>query len=336
MKTQVLSTENFNEIQLARLRAVSDRLEVRQCPCHNPEEVARALDGEVEVLCGYYLPPDISIASDLRWAHISSAAVSHVLDHPIMDSDILITNASGVHATAVAEYVLAMMLNLVRRLPQILSLQWGHGWPSDRHFAGSGGELRGQTIGIIGYGSIGREVARLASAFGMRVLAAKRNPEDRADRGYCPPGLGDPEGIIPEVIYGADGLPEMLPACDFVVVAVALTPETRSLIGAAALRMMKSTAYLINVARGPIVDEEALIEALRIEQIAGATLDVYSHEPLPSDHPLWMLPNVFLTPHISGGSTALNGRASILFAENLRRYLAGEPLLNIVNKEIGY
>jgi len=332
----VLSVLNFTEEQLQKLRSVSPYLMVNQRQCHSPEEIAAALDASTEALCTFRLPDDLSIAPSLRWVQVASAGVNHLLDHPIMESDILLTNASGIHATSIGEWVLAMMLNLTKRWPWKLALKSGHGWPQDREFITSGDELWGKVVGIVGYGSIGREVARLCQGLGMRVLAAKRDPRDRWDRGYCLPGRGDPEGRIPEALYGPDGLTEMLSQCDYVVIAAPLTRETQGLIGAEELAAMKPSAYLINIARGGLVDEEALVEALRCRRIAGAALDVFTEEPLPSTHPLWELPNVLLTPHISGAAPSYNDRLSDLFAENLRRYVAGESLLNLVDKKRQY
>lgn len=332
----VLSVLNFTEGQLQKLRSASPRLMVRQERCRSSEEIAAALDADTEVLCTFRLPDDLSTAPNLRWVQVASAGVDHLLDHPIMGNDVLLTNASGIHATSIGEWVLAMMLNLTKRWPWKLALKWGHGWPQDREFIASGDELWGKMVGIVGYGSIGREVARLCQGLGMRVLAAKRDSLDRLDRGYRLPGRGDPEGRIPEALYGPDGLTEMLPQCDYVVIAAPLTRETQGLIGAEELAAMKPSAYLINIARGGLVDEEALVEALRCGGIAGAALDVFTEEPLPSNHPLWELPNVLLTPHVSGASPAYNDRLSDLFAENLRRYVAGESLLNLVDKERQY
>jgi len=335
----VLSALNFTEGQLQKLRSVSPHLAVEQRRCHSIEEIAVALasaEVPIEVLCTFSLPDALSVAPHLRWVQVASAGVNRLLDHPIMRSDILLTNASGIHATSIGEYVLAMMVNLTQHWPDLLLSKWGHAWPHDREFASSGDELWGRTVGIVGYGSLGREIARLCQAFGMRVLAVKREPEDRRDRGYCLPHRGDPEGRIPEVIFGPDGLTQMFSQCDYVVVSAPFTRETKGMIGAEELAAMKPSAYLINIARGDLVDEEALVEAMRSGRIAGAALDVFAQEPLPSTHPLWDLPNVLITPHISGTSPLYNDRLSDLFAENLRRYVAGQPLLNLVDKERGY
>jgi phosphoglycerate dehydrogenase-like enzyme len=191
-------------------------------------------------------------------------------------------------------------------------------------------------VGIVGYGSIGRETARLARALGMRVLACKRNPERKADTGWSLPETGDPQGSLPEKYYGIAELQAMLKECDYVVLTLALTPATRHIIDAEALRSMKPGAVLVNVARGALVDEPALIEALHSGQIRAAGLDVFEKEPLPADSPLWAMPNVLLTPHIAGLHPAHDAHLISLFTENLQRYLAGQPLLNLVDVAAGY
>jgi len=241
------------------------------------------------------------------------------------------------HAINIGEYVFASILAWTRHLPELFDLQRKQQWPSDRWTCCQPTELRGSTVGIVGYGSIGREVARLAKAFGMCVLALKRRSESAGEQGaFEMAGLGDPAGVLPDALYGTEQLREMLAQCDFVVLAVPLTQETRGMIGEAELRAMKPTAYLVNIARGEVCDEAALIRALQDGWIAGAGLDVFAQEPLPETSPLWTLPNVILTPHISGFTPVYEQRAVDIFCENLRRYIAGQPLLNLVDKSTGY
>jgi phosphoglycerate dehydrogenase-like enzyme len=198
-------------------------------------------------------------------------------------------------------------------------------------------EVRSAALGIIGYGSIGRELARLATAaFGMTVLACKRDPSQREDPGYAAPGTGDPEGRLPEAWFAPDKLRDMLRQSDVVVMAAPLTPDTERLIGAAELAAMKPSAYFINVGRGATVDETALAAALRERRLAGAALDVFATEPPPAGHPFYALDNVLLSPHVSGFLPSYDDRCAGLFAENLRRYLAGAPLLNLVDRARGY
>ena len=333
----VLSTMRFTDELLNKLRAVSPRLVVRQRTCHNAEEVEQALEESIEVLYTFDLPADLSRASRLKWVQMHAAGVDSLLDHPtIMKSDILVTTASGIHATTMAEYVFASILAFNRRVPQMLYYQSRHEWPQGRWNLFARPELRDSTLGIVGYGSIGREVGRIARCFGMQVVATKRSVSQMQDMGYGVQGIGDREGTLLDKAFPPERLSEMLSLCDYVVVAVPLTPETRKSIGEAELRAMKSSAYLVNISRGGTVDEEALIKALGEGWIAGAGLDVFEEEPLPSDNPLYDLGNVILSPHVSGFTLRYDERASDLFAENLRRYLAGEPLLNLVDKERGY
>jgi len=334
-KIKVLSVLKLSDEQLDRLRAVSPILDVSQITCKTPEEMLPLL-GEPEILYTYHADFLPEQAPRLKWVQLSSAGADHLLGKPIMQSDIAITTASGIHAIPIAEYVFGSMLAFARRFPLAFAFQQKHEWPKGRWSALLGTELRGATIGIIGYGSIGREIGRLAKAFGMRVLASKRNPARREDSGYRTPGSGDARMEHVDEVFGPDELAQMVSACDYVVVALPLTPETRGIVSESVIRAMKPTAYFVNISRGEVVDEEALIRALREGRIAGAGLDVFWQEPLPPDSPLYDLPNVILTPHISGATAAYNDRATDLFAENLRRYLAGEPLLNLVDKALGY
>lgn len=334
---KTLCTLRFTEQQLDRLRAVSPRLVVEQRTCHDAQEVGEALDEGTEVLYTFHLPDDLlSKAPRLRWVQLHSAGVNHLLGHPVMKSNVLITTSSGIHATPIAEYAFASMLAWSHRLPKVLYYQNRHEWPKGRWGIFVGQELRGATLGIVGYGSIGREVGRIGKCFGMRVVAAKRSVGEVTDTGYRVPGTGDPEAQVLDRIHPPERLAEMLAECDFVVVSVPLTPETKGLIGEEELRAMKPNAYLVNVSRGGIVDEPALIKALQEGWIAGAGLDVFEKEPLPPDSPLYDLDNVILSPHVAGFSPHYDERASDLFAENLRRYLAGEELLNLVDKGAGY
>jgi D-2-hydroxyacid dehydrogenase (NADP+) len=216
------------------------------------------------------------------------------------------------------------MLGFVRRLADCLRFQVKGEWGREEIWRtyGATGELEGQTIGIVGFGKIGQEVARLAEAFRMRVVALRRDPS-----------RGGPPGVA---LWPPDRLGDLLECSDFVVVAVPLTDETSRLIGEEALRRMKRTAYLINVARGKIVDESALVRALEERWIAGAALDVFEHEPLPAESRLWRLPNVIITFHIAGTTPRYWERVTDVFGENLRRFLAGEELENRVDKERGY
>jgi phosphoglycerate dehydrogenase-like enzyme len=236
----------------------------------------------------------------------------------------------------VAEHVLLMLLALGHKIPELAAFQARAEWPKDRWERFRALELRESTVGIVGYGSIGREVARLLHPLGTRILAAKRDVRHPEDNGYTPPGLGDPNGDLFTRLYPIQALRSMLKECDFVVVCLPLSPATRGLIGEAELAAMKPSAFLVDVSRGGIVNHAALITALQEKRIAGAALDVFPEEPLPSSSPLWKMPNVIITPHISGISAHYSQRAMELFLENLKRYLSGNLLYNLYDPELGY
>ena len=330
----VLVTMRFTEAQLDRLRRVSPSLSVTQA------DAERADYSKVDVLYAGGPPRDLARAPALKWVQLHMAGVNALHDHPLYTQSALpLTTTSGVHAGTIAEYALTVMLALAHRVPRMTEWQARGGWPPDERrwelFVPT--ELRGATLGIIGYGSIGRELARMATAaLGMRVVALKRDPSRRADPDYCPPGTGDPEGSLPELWLGPDGLPELLEIADVVVMAAPLTPATRGMIGAAALARMKPTAYFINVGRGASVDEIALARALSERRIAGAAIDVFAEEPPPAGHPLYACDNVIVSPHVSGFLPSYDDRCADLFAENLHRWLAGAPLLNLVDRARGY
>jgi phosphoglycerate dehydrogenase-like enzyme len=318
-----------------RLQRLSPDLKIEYHPARRNEAVPASLWHEAEVAYGFpWELPTVEQAPHLRWVHLYSAGADRLLHLPLYtDTSIVFTTSSGVHAITIAEYVLTMVQSWYHRVPLLLELQQKKRWL--QHNAYMPEELAGKTIGIVGYGSIGRQVGRLAQAYGMRVLAMQ-NSSDHRDRGFQFPGVGDPEGNIPECYYGTDQLHELLGASDVVVIAVPLTPRTRHLFDSAAFQAMKDSAFLVNIARGEVCDEQALIFALRHKQIAGAALDVFEREPLPADLPLWNMANVFVTPHISGLTSQYNERAATIFETNLRRYLAGEQLYNVVDRARGY
>ncbi|MEJ5201581.1 MAG: D-2-hydroxyacid dehydrogenase, partial [Anaerolineales bacterium] len=195
---------------------------------------------------------------------------------------------------------------------------------------------RGSTVGIVGYGSIGREIARLLLPFGVTILAAKRDVKHPQDTGYTIPGLGDPHGDFFHRLYPIQALKSMLKLCDFVIVSVPLTRQTRNMINADVLKAIKSGAYLIDIGRGGVIDQSALLDALQEHRLAGAALDVFAEEPLPPSSPFWHLPNVIISPHIAGISPYYRLRAADLFAENLQRYIRGIPLLNLLDLDNQY
>ncbi|HEY3413416.1 MAG TPA: D-2-hydroxyacid dehydrogenase [Armatimonadota bacterium] len=269
-------------------------------------------------LSGHFFTPDVlDAAVSLKWVHLASAGVDHALYPALLKRPIVLTNGAGVYSIPIAEHVLAMMLALSRRIPEMIRQQDRAKWSGLR-----GGELNGSTVLIVGVGGIGARVAALCKAMGMRVIGTRRRND------IVTPNV---DTVLPAgELHGALG------EADWVVLCAPLTSETRHIIGAAELAMMKPTTRLINIARGALIDECAMIEALRENRIAGAGLDVFVEEPLPSDSPLWNLPQVIVAPHSGGASPNSLARTLDLFQDNLRRYLAGEPLRNVVDKQAGY
>jgi phosphoglycerate dehydrogenase-like enzyme len=332
----VLLTLPFSASQVEKLENVSPRLSISAYEAKNAEDLAGVMDG-VDVLYALRVLPRPQDAPGLRWVQLHSAGIDHALHEALYTGgDVTFTTASGIHTVNVAEYVMAQILAVAHRLPRMFEDKAAAHWTEDRQTRYLPHELRGATLGVVGYGSIGREVARLGQGFGMSVLAVKRNLRQLADDGYCLPGTGDPEAEIPERLYPIQALHSFLGECDYVVLTLPLTEATYHLIDAAALAAMKPTAVLINISRGDIVDEKALVAALEKGTLGGAALDVFNTEPLPPDSPLWKLPNVLISPHISGFTPRYNERAADLFAENLRRYVVGEPLLNVVDQDRNY
>ena len=283
-----------------------------------------------EVYVGFGVPADLFEAATappegrLRWAHSASAGIGGSLHAAMRASEVVLTNSAGMYAEPMADTVLAMMLHFARGLDLAARAQAERRWDKAPFDAADTPvrELAECTLGIVGLGGIGRAVARRGVALGMRVIGTRRMRS------------GGPEGV--EVLSGADALDRVLPRADFLVLAVPQTEETRALIGARELAMLPAGAVVVNVARGGVVDEEALVAALRSGALRGAGLDVFAREPLPENSPLWTLPNVVVTPHVSGASHLFWRRQTDLITENLRRYAAGSPLLNTVDKQAGY
>lgn len=335
---RVLVTVPLSDELLARLRAVSDRIEVVAHPARQARDVPDEAWGTAQVLYTDTVVPEPEQAPHLRWIHGHWAGVDHLWDQPIVQTEnVLLTTSSGIHAPVVAEYVFMMMLAFAHRLPQAMALKARAEWPADPRAALAPQPLRGSTVGIVGYGNIGREIARVAQTFGMEVLAVKRDVRQPADLdSYTLPGHGDPEGLYFHRLYPPEALVTMVRACDFVVLTVPLTESTRHIVNADVLAAMKPTACLINVSRGGVIDEAALQDALERGVIAGAACDVFEAEPLPADSPLWKLPSLIITPHIAGAMPDYAERAVQVFVENLKRYLARKDLLNLVDRTRGY
>jgi phosphoglycerate dehydrogenase-like enzyme len=288
----------------------------------------KRLDAEIpdtEIVIAWSLRPEQIIAArNLRWIHSPAAAVHQLMFPELIHSEIVLTNAREVHGPVVAEHVIALIFALAKKIPGSVQLQQKHVWgqqllwdelPRVR-------EVGGATLGLVGLGSIGRSVVKSAKALDMRVVAVREHPEKGS------------EGA--DVIFGPEGINELFRQADYVVLAAPVTDSTKAIANAERLALMNPGACLINVGRGPLVDESALAAALRDKKIGGAALDVFPKEPLAADSPLWDLPNLLITPHTAALTDKLWERHYSLFSANLRRYLAGQPLLAVVDKRKGY
>ena len=326
------------EEEVARLHLDFPDLEITRA--NSGEELEQAIP-DAEILFSW-APGERALAraERLRWLHAPAAGVGSFITPSVVRRGLVLTNSRGVHAVPIAEHTLGMLVALARQFRTAIADQITTGLVRERWWVGSGRprELHGLTLGLFGYGAIGREIARRALAFGMRVIAVRRHPET--------PPAWDPDLLVAlglpaeeprlERVLGPRDLSRMLSEADAVVVAAALTPETEGVFDAAAFRSMKRGAWFVNVARGKIVRERDLIEALRDGRVGAAALDVFETEPLPRESELYNLERVILTPHVSGNSTGFWPRAMALFRENLARDGAGRPLLNRVDLARGY
>jgi phosphoglycerate dehydrogenase-like enzyme len=281
---------------------------------------------DVEILFGISIRPEQFIAAKkLRWIHSQAAAVHQFMFPELVNSDVTLTNARDVHGPVVAEQVIAMMFALAKRIPASVRFQQKHEWGQDAFSSGRSHsrELAGATLGLVGLGSIGRNVAKHASALGMRVIAVREHPEKEKPQ--------DVDEVLP-----TSKLQELLAQSDYVVLSAPVTAQTTGMIGSRQLAAMKPDAFLLNVGRGPLIDEAALVEVLRQHKIGGAALDVFDQEPLPPNSPLWDLEDLLITPHTGGISENMWERHYALFSDNLHRYLSRQPLLGLVDKRSGY
>lgn len=333
----VLSTIPFTDQLLEKLQAVSPRFRINVRPARRPEDVEPDDWANAEVIYTDRVLPLPAQAPRLKWLQFHFAGIDFALDAPLLQkNDLLITTLSGAAAPQMAEYAVMMMLALGHHMRDILFNQEKGEWPRDRWDRFSPRELRGSTVGIIGYGSIGREIARLIKPWGVTVLAVKRDLRHPEDSGYFISGLGDPNGDLFDRLYPVQALKSVMAKSDFVVMTLPLSRETQGLVSADHLAVMKSTGFLIDLGRGGVVDQSALLTALQERKFAGAALDVFSDEPLPPGSPFWRLPNVIVSPHIGGISSLYRERAAAMFAENLKRYLENQPLLNQFDANRGY
>jgi D-2-hydroxyacid dehydrogenase (NADP+) len=306
----------------ARIRARWPEMRVVHLPHydHLMDEVP-----DTDIFVGFSLRPEqFLLARKLKWLHSTAAGVGQLMYAELRKSGIEVTNASGVHRIPMAEHILGILIALARRFPDCFRYQQQSLWAQQELWNAPirPRELRGQVLLFIGFGAIGREVAKIIRPLGMRVWAVTRS--GRAEEGLA------------EQVFPASKLDEVLPQADFVVLAAPETPETRKMIGPREFALMKPSAYFLNVSRGALVDEPALISALEQRKIAGAALDVASQEPLPPENPLWKLDNAFITPHMSAVSEHLWERQTDLLMENLERWFAGDELLNRVDLNRGY
>ena len=330
-----LTTATFNTDELQQVRAVAPDATITHRLARDWESVPRELWANLDVLYTVDPLPDPALAPRLRWVQLHFAGVEDVVTSQLART-VPITNASGVHATQIAEWTLAAILAHSRKLSLAFSLQQRHEWPKDRWGLFVPTELRGATVGVVGYGAIGREIGRLCSAFGMNVIGLRRGPSNDPTRPrWAPPELRALPPA-PARIESTTALPDVLPECDVVVLALPLTATTRGLFDAGLLARMRPGALLVNIGRGGVIDEPALIAALAKGRPGAAALDVFAAEPLPAESPLWDAANVQITPHVSGFSPRYDARATSLFAENLDRFLKGEPLFNRVDVAAGY
>jgi phosphoglycerate dehydrogenase-like enzyme len=293
-----------------------------------PDEQAR----KTELLLCKYPPSNLDAMTALRVIQLASVGYEHLRHLGMADRPFRVCNARGAYDTAIAEWNLAMMINLVRDLRGLIGNQEQALWERSHRFQQ---EIRGKVLGLWGYGGIGRETARLAKAFGMTIHAMTRSGAQPRVNTYALPGTGDPEGTLPDRVFITGQVREFLSGLDFLVLALPHTRQSDGMVGEDQLRTLPRTAFLLNPARGPIIQEEALLRALSEGWIAGAALDTHFAYPLPPEHPLWRMPNVILTPHISGAERNIASpvRLGDLLVQNVTRYLEGSPLLNEISPQ---
>lgn len=352
-----LSTLAFDEEFLDRLRAVSPLLTVEQITAGSPEDIPPQVWAQVDILHTSSVFPSARCAPALRWIQLDSSGADHLRGQPIWDSDISITTLGGVGPVSMAEYVTFSVLALAHRLPALVETRNARLWPDP----GPGAQrftpapVRGTTMVILGYGRIGQEIARLAAPFGIRVIGVSRGgvqdtsqellrydgrrvaARPAAPRHRTVDSSAPVVATVDQVaLVAADRLDEVLGLADWLVVVVPHTPDTHRMLDARRLGRVKPGAMLINVSRGGVVDESALLGALRSGRIAGAALDVFESEPLPATSPWWTEPGVLLTPHVGGLTADYGAHVEQIVTGNLERFLAGGTLLNVVDRGRGY
>jgi phosphoglycerate dehydrogenase-like enzyme len=327
-RASVLIALPLDEVRLAALRAAAPDCAF-DCIAPFPPNTTlpTKLIQDRTVLLADFAPTNLHEMQRLEWIQLGSAGYTQLAGLPLATMGVRVTNASGVNDVPIAEWCLLMLLAWERDFPALLRLQQRRGYERDARYQA---ELHGRRVGILGYGGIGREVARLCRALNLEVWALNRRPIGPTPLKFAPAGTGDPEGVLPHRSFTLDGLGEFLSRLDYLVLTAALNEQTHGLLGERELRLLPRSAVLLNPARALLVDEAALHRALREGWIAGAALDSHYREPLPADDPTWALPNVIVTPHIAGSTASryYAPRLWELIARNFTRYRAGQPLLN--------
>lgn len=287
---------------------------------HVPDEIE-----DTDVFIGWSLrPPQFAVAKKLRWIHSPAAAIHQLMYPELIQSNVTLTNSSDIHGPVVAEHAITVLLALAKRLPQAMQYQQKHEWAQTQLWREQHKprEIADATVVVVGMGGIGREFIKRAKALGMKVLGVRENPAKGRDEA--------------DAVYSSAEIDSILPQADYVLLCTPVTPATTCIMNAARLSKMKPDAYLINVARGPLIDEAALLDTLKNRRIAGAALDVFVEEPLPADSPFWDLDNLLITPHTAAVTEKLWERHYKNIVENMHRFIAGKPLLNEVDKKRGY
>ncbi len=288
---------------------------------------------ETNILFCSVPPTNFNDLIALEWIQVCSSGFEQLLDLGLPARNVRATNAQGVFDIPISEWCVSMMINLARDLRAMIRNQEGGIWDRDARFQR---EISGMTVGFWGYGGLARETARICKeALNLKIhVLTRRGVKSRSDS-YRVPGSGDPEGTLPDANYTMDQKKEFLSGLDFLVLAVPLDSTTRGMVGEPELRALPSKAFLLNPARGPLIQEQALLQAIKEGWIAGAALDTHFQYPMPPDHPLWRLPNVIMTPHISGSSLSpcFLPRVWDIFSQNLNRFLQGKPLLNELTRQ---
>lgn len=323
-----------DEPSLSHLRALCPKADIRIGPWITdkgvklPPEMLRG----VEALFCEMPPTNFDDFDRLQWMQLTSAGYSHILHLPLVERGIKVTNGLGTFDIPIAEWNIMMMLWWHRNMLDALASQCAAKWDRDAKYQR---ELRGATVGFYGYGGIARETARIAKALGLTVWALTRGPIKKRSSTFCVEGTGDPEGVLPDRVFSPGQIEEFMGGVDYLVVTVPLTPATKGIIGERELRMLKPHAVLINCARAPIIEEQAYLRCLREKWIRGSSLDVHYAYPLPAEHPLWKMPNLIMTAHISGAalSDKFLPRAYSIFLQNLERFTKGKPLLNELTED---